>query len=188
MRRLAILTVLTACLVGLGGGEGQAAPAQDLTPNSCDGKSAAFHKKRAFKLINKGYALSRWQDRTPITDSERRSLKDHKFCLKRSKARASIADYRASKASRFRSYRRIRLLTPYYGGGSWWAIPWYVVACESGGDWGAVNPSSGAFSPYQLLPSTYAGVCKRCDRSREDIHLAASRVWARSGGSEWVCA
>ena len=63
-----------------------------------------------------------------------------------------------------------------------------MVACESNYNWGAVNPSSGAFSVYQFLPSTYAGVCRACDRSRLDLHYAAGVVWARSGGSEWVCA
>ncbi len=28
--------------------------------------------------------------------------------------------------------------------------------CESGGDYGAVNPSSGAGGAYQILPSTWA--------------------------------
>lgn len=80
-------------------------------------------------------------------------------------------------------------MTPYAGpNGTRWAIPWYVVACESGGDWGAYNASSGATGPYQMLPSTYAGVCETCDWSKPDQHLAASRVWARSGGGEWSCA
>jgi hypothetical protein len=92
----------------------------------------------------------------------------------------------ASKIERVKDRQQDKLadLTPY----GEWAIPEYVVMCESGGDWGAVNPSSGARGPYQMLPSTYAGVCETCGWERRDQHLAAGRVWARSGGSEWVCA
>lgn len=95
-------------------------------------------------------------------------------------------DHRAFAAHRKEKFaqRRLDALTPY----GEWAIPGYVVDCESGGDWGAVNPSSGARGPYQLLPSTYYGVCVTCDWSEEDQHRAAAAVWARSGGSEWVCA
>ena len=42
--------------------------------------------------------------------------------------------------------------------GDWfgdWAIPESIVMCESGGNWGAVNPSSGAGGAYQILPSTW---------------------------------
>ena len=33
--------------------------------------------------------------------------------------------------------------------------PTYIVMCESGGNFGAVNPSSGAGGAYQILPSTW---------------------------------
>ncbi len=36
-----------------------------------------------------------------------------------------------------------------------WAIPQAIVMCESGGNFGAVNPSSGAGGAYQILPSTW---------------------------------
>src|SRR5262249_35173370 len=36
-----------------------------------------------------------------------------------------------------------------------YSIPTYIVMCESGGDYGAVNPSSGAGGAYQILPSTW---------------------------------
>jgi len=78
----------------------------------------------------------------------------------------------------------LEALTPYGP----WSIPEYVVMCESGGDWGAVNSSSGATGAYQLLPSTYYGVCTSCDWSHIDQDRAARIVWLRSGGSEWACA
>ena len=36
-----------------------------------------------------------------------------------------------------------------------WAIPESIVMCESGGNFEAVNPSSGAGGAYQILPSTW---------------------------------
>lgn len=85
--------------------------------------------------------------------------------------------------------REYLALTPYdCGSAGRFAIPCYVVECESGYDWGAVNESSGAFTAYQFLPSTYTGACRACDYSRLDFHYAARVVWDRSGGSEWVCA
>ena len=42
--------------------------------------------------------------------------------------------------------------------GDWfgdWAIPESIVMCESGGNFEAVNPSSGAGGAYQILPSTW---------------------------------
>ncbi|MBV9748259.1 MAG: transglycosylase family protein, partial [Acetobacteraceae bacterium] len=43
--------------------------------------------------------------------------------------------------------------TASYGGG--YSIPGYIVQCESGGNWHAVNPSSGAGGAYQIMPSTW---------------------------------
>ena len=38
------------------------------------------------------------------------------------------------------------------------AIPKAIVMCESGGNYGALNPSSGAGGAYQMLPETYKGL------------------------------
>lgn len=84
---------------------------------------------------------------------------------------------------------RIAALTPYdCGSAGSFAIPCYIVECESGYSWSAVNPTSGAFSPYQFLPSTYAAYCTTCDRSREDLHRAAGELYREAGGAPWVCA
>src|SRR4029077_17777237 len=44
--------------------------------------------------------------------------------------------------------------TPAYLGGPY-SIPTYIVMCESGGNYHALNPSSGAGGAYQILPSTW---------------------------------
>ncbi|MGH2952415.1 MAG: transglycosylase family protein [Solirubrobacterales bacterium] len=72
-----------------------------------------------------------------------------------------------------------------------WAIPESIVMCESGGNFDAVNPSSGAGGAYQILPSTwelYGGEGDPEDASPEQQHQIASQIWADSGSGAWVCA
>jgi hypothetical protein len=71
------------------------------------------------------------------------------------------------------------------------AIPTYIVMCESGGNYGAVNPSSGAGGAYQILPSTwslYGGQGAPQDASKAEQDRIAGQIWADSGGSAWACA
>jgi septal ring factor EnvC (AmiA/AmiB activator) len=72
-----------------------------------------------------------------------------------------------------------------------YSIPTYIVMCESGGNYGAVNPSSGAGGAYQILPSTWAayggqGLPQNAPKAEQD--RIAAEIWADSGGSAWVCA
>ncbi len=72
-----------------------------------------------------------------------------------------------------------------------WAIPQAVVMCESGGNFNAVNPSSGAGGAYQILPSTwrlYGGRGLPEDASPAEQSRIAAEIWADSGPSAWVCA
>lgn len=72
-----------------------------------------------------------------------------------------------------------------------WAIPQAIVMCESGGNFDAVNPSSGAGGAYQILPSTwesYGGEGQPHNAAPKQQHQIASQIWADSGGSAWVCA
>ena len=71
-----------------------------------------------------------------------------------------------------------------------YSIPTYIVMCESGGDYGAVNPSSGAGGAYQVLPSTwelYDGQGEPQNASKAEQDRIASEIWADSGTSAWVC-
>jgi septal ring factor EnvC (AmiA/AmiB activator) len=72
-----------------------------------------------------------------------------------------------------------------------WAIPQAIVMCESGGNFNAVNPSSGAGGAYQILPSTwrlYGGSGSPQDASPSEQSQIASQIWADSGPSAWACA
>jgi septal ring factor EnvC (AmiA/AmiB activator) len=72
-----------------------------------------------------------------------------------------------------------------------YSIPTYIVMCESGGNYGALNPSSGAGGAYQILPSTWAlyggqGAPQAAPKAEQD--RIAAEIWADSGGGAWVCA
>lgn len=72
-----------------------------------------------------------------------------------------------------------------------YAIPAYIVMCESGGDYSALNPSSGAGGAYQILPSTwelYGGKGEPQNAPKAEQDRIAGEIWADSGGGAWVCA
>lgn len=67
-----------------------------------------------------------------------------------------------------------------------YAIPEYIVQCESGGDYNAVNPTSGAYGAYQVLPSTASAY--GCDLSTPAGQDAcAAEIYAAEGASPWSC-
>ena len=71
------------------------------------------------------------------------------------------------------------------------SIPSYIVMCESGGNYSALNPSSGAGGAYQILPSTwelYGGQGEPQNASKAEQDRIAAEIWADSGGGAWVCA
>jgi septal ring factor EnvC (AmiA/AmiB activator) len=79
---------------------------------------------------------------------------------------------------------------PAYLGGPY-AIPTYIVMCESGGNYHALNASSGAGGAYQILPSTwsaYGGQGAPQDAPKAEQDRIAAEIWADSGPSAWSCA
>lgn len=71
-----------------------------------------------------------------------------------------------------------------------YSIPTYIVMCESGGNYSAVNPSSGAGGAYQILPSTwelYGGQGLPNEAPKAEQDRIAAEIWADSGPSAWVC-
>jgi peptidoglycan hydrolase-like protein with peptidoglycan-binding domain len=74
------------------------------------------------------------------------------------------------------------------GGG--YTIPSGIVQCESGGNYSAVNPSSGAGGAYQILPSTWQayggqGLPENAPPAEQDRIAAA--IYANQGASAWTC-
>jgi septal ring factor EnvC (AmiA/AmiB activator) len=79
--------------------------------------------------------------------------------------------------------------TAFLGGP--YSIPTYIVMCESGGNYRALNPSSGAGGAYQILPSTwhtYGGSGLPHQASKAEQDRIAALIWADAGPSAWSCA
>lgn len=89
-------------------------------------------------------------------------------------------------------------ITPHYGcttlgGCKFWALPAYIVDCESGGDY---TPGRGLTygGAYGLLPSTwqqYGGSRWAAQANFAPAHaqdIVASRVWQAVGAGAWSCA
>ena len=79
---------------------------------------------------------------------------------------------------------------PAYLGGPY-SIPTYIVMCESGGNYHALNSSSGAGGAYQILPSTwraYGGQGAPQDAPKAEQDRIAAEIWRDSGPSAWACA
>jgi septal ring factor EnvC (AmiA/AmiB activator) len=71
-----------------------------------------------------------------------------------------------------------------------YSIPTYIVMCESGGNYSALNPSSGAGGAYQIIPSTwelYGGKGEPQNAPKAEQDRIAAEIWADSGSSAWVC-
>lgn len=66
------------------------------------------------------------------------------------------------------------------------ALPSCTWAPESGGNYGAVNPSSGAYGKYQVIPSTWAAHCSDLGRDPSGQEECAARIWAAQGSGAWV--
>jgi len=72
-----------------------------------------------------------------------------------------------------------------------YSIPTYIVMCESGGNYAALNPSSGAGGAYQIMPATweaYGGTGLPNEASKAEQDRIAALIYADSGTAPWVCA
>jgi septal ring factor EnvC (AmiA/AmiB activator) len=72
-----------------------------------------------------------------------------------------------------------------------YAIPTYIVMCESGGNYRALNPSSGAGGAYQIIPSTwraYGGRGLPHQASKAEQDRIAALIWENDGPNAWSCA
>ena len=77
----------------------------------------------------------------------------------------------------------------FYGGP--YSIPTYIVMCESGGNYRALNPSSMAGGAYQIIPSTWhayggTGYAHQAPKAEQD--RIARLIWEDVGPSAWSCA
>lgn len=98
-------------------------------------------------------------------------------------------EHKAHKEEERRKQAEIDALTPYdCGSAGRWAIPCYIVECESGYSWSAYNPS-GAAGPYQIMPMWGRPWPIYSDYDKAEHHRIAASIWnGGAGASNWVCA
>jgi peptidoglycan hydrolase CwlO-like protein len=107
-----------------------------------------------------------------------------------SEAQDQVAQLEAQQAEQQSSSSSSSAGSPAYLGGPY-AIPTYIVMCESGGNYHALNSSSGAGGAYQILPSTwaaYGGQGAPQDAPKAEQDRIAAEIWRDSGPSAWSCA
>jgi peptidoglycan hydrolase-like protein with peptidoglycan-binding domain len=71
-----------------------------------------------------------------------------------------------------------------------YTVPSSIVQCESGGNYSAVNSSSGAGGAYQIMPSTwqaYGGQGLPQDAPKSEQDRIAAAIYANQGSSAWSC-
>lgn len=72
-----------------------------------------------------------------------------------------------------------------------YSIPTYIVVCESGGNYRALNESSMAGGAYQIIPSTwraYGGTGLAHQASKAEQDRIAAIIWREDGPGAWSCA
>jgi septal ring factor EnvC (AmiA/AmiB activator) len=146
------------------------------------------------EAFNERIAAARDQIATVRANAEAEAAELAAARARRQAAVESLQSQVAGWGSEVQRLERISARQAEQEVGDWfgdWAIPESIVMCESGGNWDAVNPSSGAGGAYQILPSTwdlYGGEGDPEDASPGAQSDVASQIWADSGSSAWVCA
>lgn len=158
----------------------QAAPTENV---SAKFRSATPCAKTYTQAQHARYARAVYA-RSEVTRAAQRRVGHLRRCQTTPKAQINAKRLTRRLRARYQERKVVDSLTPYNcGSHGRFAIPCYIVACESGYSWRAYNPS-GATGPYQLLG-------KGVSLSDPPIvhHRVAAALWAGGrGASHWVCA
>lgn len=199
MKRLAILAGAAALAVPAAA----AAPTSTTHPGQATSDPCSAHPRPAAeqrKLATTAFALRRWRAPKP-SDHAVGQMRQLRRCAPRSALPAMRRSWRAAKRelARYVTYRQV---APYRGpGGSgprsphdgrWWAIPYYIPACESGGG-GPPDFHVGFAGAYGILVATWHQYgdghwYEAGDAPALPQHQAARRIWLAVGPSAWECA
>ena len=169
-----------------------ATTALDGHPSTCDGQPVTAHLHRARVLLKQAYDTTR-----PVEKPDREAIdkaQAHRRCINLVAPRKTISELRDKLKLAHKEALLRQQVTPFPGpGNSWWAIPAYIVACESGYDY---TPDFGLTfgGAYGILVSTwhsygggrYASQANYAKPVHQD--LIASRIWHDVGPSAWACA
>jgi hypothetical protein len=151
------------------------------SPDPCDTHPRPAREQQT--LARRVFALHKWQDKTPVGPGRLKQMALLRGCADQRALKPMVNSWHDYKARFFR-YRALRLIAPYPGAGTWWAIPYAIVSCEGGSGWTAAN-SSGAEGPYQLLGHGQPWPVTSWHDKMEHHRIAAS-LYASSGKGPWV--
>lgn len=192
---VAVLTAITA--TSLSGADADPGPPQDQV---CNGQLFTFAEFRSFS--QEVWGIARWERERPAhatIKAQRHRLRcaagpGHRKAMKT----RWRADQKQFYEHRSRMLWRTRV-TPYPGGGHWWAIPYYIVVCESGGRYNDPSAPNGAYSllagPLQGVPtwetwrpSWASGYELPYQAPPKAQDLAAHKLYRAYGLEPWECA
>lgn len=208
MRRIALLIVVLAAIVSM-------ASFAIAAPSTTKGHSGATHSGQQrtctveeFELWSaKVWDQARWRRGEP-PESTIAAQRKWLSCAANPKSRRKMqaawkelrTDYYSARSARLWRNR----VTPYYGctslgGCHRWAIPAYIVDCESGGRYHSSSAPNGAYSllaaPLQGVPTWEswrpgwaAGYSLPYEAPAKAQDEAAHRLWVAYGSSPWECA
>lgn len=133
-----------------------------------------------FKWVSADGSQRHWGSRRATTSEIARSVRTYRRWLSPPAPVASVTDSKPTTATTSQ---------PQYAGGKW-SIPSYIVMCESGGNYRALNPS-GAGGAYQIMPGTWrafggSNVAPQNASPAEQDQIAG-RIYRAQGAAPWVC-
>lgn len=195
MKRIALAAVAALCLAMLGATATAQTPPRQHTPTDARCTVGAF---RDFSAAV--WHPSKW-DRAAVPARVRAAQRARLACAPPGHRAAMKRTWRrdhAAWSTRRRIEQHRERWTPYYGCTKlgvckWWALPAYIVSCESGGDY---TPDAGLTfgGAYGLLVETwlqwgggrYAPAANLAPPWAQD--RIARQVWLDVGPGGWACA
>ena len=162
--------------------------AEDTTPYTCDRHVVKFHVAQAKGLARAAYAEKKWKQRTPAKPAQHEWFRWHVRCVYDPRTDHRVRAYKRHQKAQFYRYRNT--FGPYTPHGKY-AIPAYIVHCESGtsGDWRAYNESSGAAGRYQIMPEhERVWPVNSWGDKLQHTHIAYDLSNGGREFSDWACA
>jgi hypothetical protein len=157
---------------------------QDSVPPRCKQHHHPATEQR--QLAQRVFKMRQWRRPAP-GHGAKRTMRRLRSCAAPRVRDDMRRTWQKEKRQLYR-HAAFRQIAPYSGGGTYWAIPWPIVECESGGLWSAYN-SSGAAGPYQIMGEWGRPWPVTSWHDKMAHHHIASDLYAGgSGASNWVCA
>jgi hypothetical protein len=164
-------------------------------PAACGGHHhGATHGLARFdRVLERAWEREDWTVDDPRSAGQVERLRHFKACARGDRVRRLMREHAAETRRGYRRWQaRLEFrytVTPYdCGSHGFFAIPCYIVDCESDFNWHAANGPHGG--PYQINLGLHGAPWPIYGPAEKRAHhLIAARLWAGgSGASHWTCA